>query len=516
MVRNRLLLLLSFFVFSLQAQQAYYLCYFLDKPDFNLESINPLNYLSEKSLERRAINNVDFSESDYPVYQAYLDSLKELSIPIKVTSKWFNASLVLLDSSQKVRLESKPYVDSLVLVSKYLSGSNKPKVASKLGSVVSVVGQHFINETALQSFSERGKGVKIAVFDAGFLGLNTISEFQHLFEDGRLKSFDFLDADSNVFQYHDHGTMVMSILAAENTIAPNAMYELYVTEDVSIETRVEEVYWLKAAELADSSGVNIINSSLGYSLFHNLKEEDYELTDLDGLTSIISRAANFATSKGITVVVSAGNDGEVADWGKLIVPADAFDVITVGAVGHDGIKPGFSSIGPTEDNRIKPEIMALGVDVEVINKNGSKTTANGTSFSAPAVAGVSALLLQQNKNRTREQIKERIVKSGNIYPDSNSEYGYGILDFGKLMGIPKAASGENTYSFSIQNDAINFVNPNKEKISIGVYSIDGKVYYQNSGIESLFVVPFPIVSTLVIVKVVSESGTDTFLLPTIR
>lgn len=515
MVVSRVILFLLLIPMVSFGQQAYYLCYFSDKPTFQLATVKPQNYLSQKSINRRNKNGIAFTQEDYPVHQPYLDEVKAMDISIKVTSKWFNAVLVLVSETQKTDLEAKQFVDSLVLVSRLLEGSSKAPTPARTFEKHSSIGEHFINDNSFKGYVNRGEGVKIAVFDGGFLGVNQLAAFQHLFDDERVKGIDLLVNGKNAYQYNDHGTQVLSVLAAEEGLVPQANYELYVTEDVDIESRVEEMYWLRAAEMSDSSGVDIINSSLGYSLFHDLAEEDYKLSDLDGKTSIITKAANFATSKGITVVTSVGNEGKEITWNKMNMPADAFDVISVGAVDRSGVRADFSSIGPTADQRIKPEIMALGVAVNVLDDKGS-TTAGGTSFSAPAISGVCALLLQQNPELTREEIKKLIIKAGDKYPQSDNEYGFGVLDFQLLMN--EVSPNEFQYDFYFTNDGrdINFFNPEEEKLTVGLYTLDGKVFYQESSSEALITLNYPTTSPYVILKVVSEETSSTFFLPRIK
>lgn len=510
MAVTRVIFLLLLTTVCSSAQQAYYLCYFSDKPTFQVATIQPENYLSQQSINRRNKNGVLFSEEDYPVHQPYLDEVKAMGIPIKITSKWFNAALVLAYESQKTNLEAKVFVDSLVLVSRLLKGLNNEPPPTRVQSS-GKMGEHVLNEESLFAYFNRGKGVKIAVFDAGFQGVNNHDAFKPLFEDGRISGENLLAKGSNVYQYSDHGTQVLSILAATEGVVPQADYELYVTEDVSVETRVEEVYWLRAAEMADSSGVDIINSSLGYSLFHDLAEEDYQLADLDGKTSIITRAANMATARGITVVTSVGNEGAEQGWDKMIMPGDAFDVITVGGVNQDGVRADFSSLGPTADNRIKPEIMALGVGVKVLDKRGW-TTANGTSFSAPAISGVCALLLQQNPTLTREKIKQLIIQSGNrLSPDH--EYGYGVLDFELLMSKVPPKVFNPVFYFSENGTQINFLNAEKQTLVFGMYTFDGKVYYQGSSSDALITFPRPKNIPFLILKVVTASGYTNYCFP---
>jgi hypothetical protein len=215
-----------------------------------------------------------------------------------------------------------------------------------------------------------GQGVMIAILDSGFPGVNTMAPFQPIFLAGQVSmTTDFLTNSGNVYQFYDHGTTVFSVIAAEAAGfmggATKASYLLFATEDAFSEYRVEEYNWLFAAERADSAGADIIQSSLGYSTFDD-PQMDYPLSALNGNTTVVSKAAGHARDRGIIVVSSAGNEGNSA-WRYITPPADVPSILSVGAVNLSGAKVSFSSVGPTADNRIKPDIVALGLNVSAIN-----------------------------------------------------------------------------------------------------------------------------------------------------
>jgi subtilisin family serine protease len=189
----------------------------------------------------------------------------------------------------------------------------------------------------------------------------------------------------------------------------------------------EEDYWAAAVEFADSAGVDIINSSLGYHRFDDATQ-NYRYCDLDGNTAMISRTASMLARKGIILVNSAGNDG-LGTWKKINVPADARDIITVGAVSANGDNAAFSAIGPTTDGRVKPDVMAMGSPTSVITGRGSISKDIGTSFSAPLVAGMIACLWQAFPDKTALQIIEMVRKGGNRADCPDNILGYGIPDF---------------------------------------------------------------------------------------
>ena len=209
--------------------------------------------------------------------------------------------------------------------------------------------------------------------------------------------------------------------------APDASYYLFRTEDAATENPVEESYWVEAAEKADSLGVDVINTSLGYFEFDNAAY-NHTYNDMDGKTAFMTRGAEIAFSRGMIVVASAGNEGATANP-HIAVPADGISVLTVGAVTSTRTVTSFSSIGPSFDGRVKPDVMAQGQAVVLSDSAGNIVTANGTSFSSPITAGMVACLWQAFPNKTNKEIKDLIVKSADRYTVPDNQYGYGIPDF---------------------------------------------------------------------------------------
>jgi subtilisin family serine protease len=278
-----------------------------------------------------------------------------------------------------------------------------------------------------------GENIVMAIFDSGFSNADKQTYFKHLFENGQiLDTYDFVMNEKSVYEDDDHGRMVLSCIAAWQKglivgTAPKAQFYLFRTEDASSEFMIEEYNWLAAAERADSLGVDIISSSLGYSNFDD-KTTSYKLSDLDGKTAISTRAAEIASQKGIVVVTSAGNEGARA-WGKIIAPADAASVLAIGAVKESGKIAYFSSRGNTADGRIKPDVVAMGLYTTVGSNDSDVTTASGTSFSCPLTAGLVAGFWQANPHLSARQVVEYIRRSGNQYAKPDSVYGYGLVNF---------------------------------------------------------------------------------------
>jgi hypothetical protein len=244
---------------------------------------------------------------------------------------------------------------------------------------------------------------------------------------------DFVEGDEFVYEASSHGTQVLSCMAANLPYlvmgtAPGASYYLFKTEDVGSEFKIEEFNWVAAVEYADSLGVDVINSSLGYTSFND-ESMNYKYEDLNGKTGICSRGADIAVEKGMLVVNSAGNEGD-GSWKYIGTPADGINVISVGAVKSNGSRASFSSYGPTPDGRIKPNVSAQGSRAVVAAMKGyAVTTTDGTSFSSPIMAGMVTTLWSAFPDKTNWEIKDAIEASGNQSMQPDSSLGFGIPDF---------------------------------------------------------------------------------------
>jgi serine protease AprX len=284
-----------------------------------------------------------------------------------------------------------------------------------------------------------GDNILVAVLDGGFRGVDTAPYFKHLFENQQyIDGYDFVGNNSNIFRYGQHGTEALSCIVGYEAgkleaAAYGADVMLYVTEDGSSEYRIEEYNWLFAAERADSVGAHIISTSLGYTTFDD-NTMNYTYNDLNGETTVITQAANMATAVGIVCVASAGNEGAYS-WKYVSAPADAPDILAVGAVSLNQSRVSFSSIGPTVDGRIKPEVSALGLQTVVGDASGNITTANGTSFAAPLVTGLVAGFWQAHPQLTNLEVMENIKASGSTSIAPNNEIGYGVPDFNRATEI---------------------------------------------------------------------------------
>ena len=424
MIQKYILILAFFFLtLSLYSQEKYWV-FLTDKDGVEF---NPYEYFDAKAIKRRIINNVPIDDiSDYPLNQSYISQIRPIVDSVGFQTRWFNAVLVWANEEQ-IR-----DVEHLIFVRK----TQKLELTSQLAEIKikeRFVKSDFDNIRNKQISSLEGdlfmpqkidgKGVRIAIFDGGFPNVDVNEGFAHIRDKKRIiATYDFTSNKEYVYHSNTHGTMVLSNIAGlykekKLGLATQAEFLLAKTE-INTEPFAEEEYWLAAVEWADKNGADIINSSLGYTHQRYFREQ------MDG-SSLVARAGNMAFDKGILVVNAAGNEGEQSFWKYIGTPADAEHVLSIG-----GIDPftdyhiSFSSYGPTADGRMKPNVSAMGEAV-VISKYGV-STASGTSFASPLVAGFAACVLQMNPNYTVKELFEEIQKSANLYPYYDYAHGYGI------------------------------------------------------------------------------------------
>jgi subtilisin family serine protease len=222
--------------------------------------------------------------------------------------------------------------------------------------------------------------------------------------------------------------------------APEAEYYLFKTEVNGSELPVEEDYWVAAVEYADSLGVDIVSTSLGYFTFNTKPEWNHSPSELDGQTAPASRAAAMAAYKGMILCLAAGNEGN-KDWKMITFPSDADNILTVGAIASDSTLASFSSQGYIRGGKVKPDIVAMGLNAAVWGANGKRTDGRGTSFSCPIISGLTASLWQALPELNSLQLMDLIRKSANRYQNPDDKYGYGIPDFFKAY-----TDGKNGFS----------------------------------------------------------------------
>ncbi len=401
------------------------------------------------------MQGIALDSSDLPVNADYVAQLVAAGAKVYYTSRWLNAVMVDGDQDANAYL-ALDFVDQVELIKPTRSGGGRREGndggAAYAGQVASsstknaeaqllnVLQNEMLGIDAMHQAGYTGKGISVAVFDGGFKGVDTISYFRHLYENGQMiPGYDFVGNSPNVYRYGQHGTEALSCIAAyQPGVLEAGAYEanimLCITEESGSEYRVEEYNWLFAAEMADSAGIDIISTSLGYTTFDD-PAMNYNYQDLDGNTAAITRAVNLAAQKGILCVISAGNEG-AGRWRYVSPPADAIDVLSVGAVSSSGDRVSFSSFGPTADGRVKPDVSALGLQTVVVNARGDVVRSNGTSFSAPLITGLTAGVWEAFHNETNLEIIERIRLAGNTSLAPNNELGYGIPTFPATLLVP--------------------------------------------------------------------------------
>lgn len=522
-MKKLLLFLFLTTFFQLTAQEDAWV-FLKDKPNQASFLENPLTMLSQRALDRRNRLNIPLDVKDVPVDENYYNQLKnDVNIIVLAKSKWLNAihvqgNIVALNNL----LSTYTFIDYIEFANKSLNLSERSKGKAitpnhynkfKELSTDVVYGAtdnqiKMLHGDYLHAQGLTGAGQIIAIIDAGFPNVNTLDAFKRIRDKNQiLGGYDFVERSNDFYTGNSHGTSVLSTIGGyiENDYlgaAPDASFYLFRTENASVEIPLEETLWVEAAERADSLGVDVINTSLGYTTFDN-SNYNYTYADLDGKTTFISRGAEIGASRGLLLVNSVGNDGDKT-WKYMGAPADAASVISIGAVDASGNIAGFSSFGPTADGRIKPEILAQGKNPAIINYLSGEvsTFSSGTSFSSPIMAGLIACLNQNesfllktsskaNTNNFNTYLKQAVFESADKFNNPTDQYGYGIPNFEIAL---------NSYMASLsvlENTVINlnvYPNPVKDQFlittditsnfTIEIYSVLGKKVFEKVGLNS--------------------------------
>ena len=436
--------LLAWMVLSASAERAYkYRVSLKDKEGTAYSVSRPEEFLSERAIERRNRQSLPVDETDLPVSALYIKELQGLGAKLVITSKWNNTVVVeVTDTLLMDEVKEMPFVlqvkkvwtqpDEIPLRNK----DRKKEVTNK----VKKTGHHYgpalrqINihgGDSLHAVGFTGKGMHVAVIDAGFYNADHIKLFKNM---DLLGTRDFVNPHSDIYEENSHGMKVLSCMAANMKdvfvgTAPEASYWLLRSEDQDTEQPVEEDYWAAAIEFADSVGVDVVNTSLGYYHFDE-GYGGYRYRDLDGHCSLMSHSASLAADKGMVVVCSAGNSG-VGAWKKITPPADAEHVITVGALTKGLKNADFSSVGHTSDGRVKPDVMAIGVNSVVSGTDGTVSRADGTSFASPTLCGVVTCFWQACPWLTAKEVVKAVQQAGDRVDFPDNVYGYGMPNLWK-------------------------------------------------------------------------------------
>lgn len=453
--------------------------YFNDKPNADTYLANPLTMLSQRSLDRRATQGISLDTKDAPIEQGFIDQIAALgTVEVMAKSKWLNAIHVRGSQSEINALSTLNFVDHVQFANAALNPAGKPRRTNTSHTTAKTLETQIdfpygnsanqiemLNGQFLHQQGYTGQGKIVAVLDAGFPGVNTVQPFKRLRDNNQiLGGYNFVDRNEDIYTRSSHGTMVLSTMGGyvQNQLvgtAPDASYYLFITEDINGENPIEESLWVEAAERADSLGVDVVNTSLGYFGYEN-PDYSYTYEDMDGQTTFSARGANIAFTRGMIMVVSAGNSGNSSDP-YIATPADAIHAFTIGAVDAFGDHASFSSIGPSFDGRVKPDVDAQGQSSVVANPAGAVVTASGTSFSGPIMAGMVASFWQAYPQLTNAQVMQVIKESANLYNSPTDEMGYGIPDFMLALDLASLSAAEVDPS-----QFVVFPNPARDRVSV--------------------------------------------------
>lgn len=401
-----------------------YWVFFKDK---NGSAFDPYVYFDAKAIERRFVINYCLDDpSDFPISPAYIETVACAADSVIGESRWFNAVAVRRPDIEKIK--RLPFVNSV-----------REIIYTRRSSICAFndeISERYSFEVLMEKQKERmgglffereninGKGVRVAVFDAGFTGVDKHAAFSRIRKEKRIiKTYDFVKKKNDVYNYDTHGAMAFSAIGGEHEgrpigLATGAEFLLARTELSDEEPFSEELNWLAAAEWADKLGADVINSSLGYT------DDRYTYKDMNGHNVFVTRAANLAVAKGMLVVNAAGNEGSNG-WKYVAAPADGDSVLAVGGIDPLSDKRiSFSSIGPTFDNRLKPNVCAYGVVAVCGGKDC--IMGPGTSFSCPLVTGFAACVKQKYPQASAMELFRIIEKSGDLYPYFDYAFGFGV------------------------------------------------------------------------------------------
>jgi len=492
-----------------------YLVLFKDKNNSPFSINKPEAFLSSKSIERRKKMNIAIQAQDLPVNPSYLDQLKSSGATLIFPLKWINGALIQLKPSELAKMLKMDNVKGLYwnfpadssannqIKSTANSGTKLSNADPDYGSSLTQLSQLGIDVMHSKGF--RGENTLITLLDNGFLNADQVPYLQAIFTEKRvLGTLTTSPSLKSVYEGGSHGTNVLSTIAGQSPgklfgTAYLANFAMVQTEEDNSELIVEEANWLRGAEWADSLGTDVLSSSLGYSEFDNLKQ-NHTYADMNGRTTLVSKAAVWASQKGIICTISAGNEGTNA-WKYISAPADADSILSVGAVDRSGLKASFSSLGPSFDKRIKPDVSSMGLGTVVGSTTGTIATSNGTSFSAPLMAGFAAGMVQANPRNSSWQIMDAIRKSGNQASKPDNLLGYGIPNFLKATTLLNPILGvEPIRELSIRvypnpvkiGEKINIDLPEEMDLKLEIFNVQGiilKTLFLKQTHEEIFLPP---------------------------
>ena len=477
------------------AQSELVFVYFNNKPNKAAFYANPLSELTQKALNRRTALGIALNDQDAPIEQTYIQNLQNLGFTITDYSKWLNGVAVNANQAQVDLIKAQPFVQSVESFAKNSSLVLKTQNFNKwesfeqnqktltlfdYGTGSEQIDQ--INLRPLHLAGYTGTGITIAVIDTGFPSVNTGTAFSRLWTNNKIKGgYDFVTKSTNIYDItlNPHGTVILGAIGGyiqDSFVgsAPDADFYLYRSENTAVEIPEEEIYWIEAAEEADRKGVDMITTSLGYATFDDPKYS-YTYAQMNGTTSFIGRASQIAVSKGIFVLIAAGNSG-LQPWHYIMTPADNPQVFSIGAVDSAGLSSDFSSYGPNSMGVIKPDASTRGTMAMSVN-DGSTLAVSGTSIATPIAAGGVACLMQAFPTMSRETIKTQLRQTASLFPSHTDQMGFGILNFGSFYN-----SVLNTSDLVKKEKIAIFPNPVKSILNIATEGeVSSLEIYDNLG-----------------------------------
>ena len=460
-----------------QSQDAW--VFFADKENVEASLADPILIMTQEAIDRKTLQGTPIDERDVPVNENYITQIKNIyGITVRSKSKWMNCIYVIGDQYNIESLLDFSFVTDVEYADKSLNlfpgGPIENKFALEeasqninynYGAAANQI--EMLSGDYLHELDYTGEGMIVAVLDAGFPSIDTNPGFQKMRDENRiLGTYDFEARIENVNGTSSHGFNTSSDIGGflqDEFVgtAPQASFYFFVTEYTPSETPVEEAWWVEALERSDSLGVDVVNTSLGYRGYDN-PNYDHSYEDLDGQTTFSARGANIAFDKGMILVTSAGNSGNT-DFPTVGTPGDSPGTLTIGAVNSNGNYASFSSIGPTVDGRVKPDLMAQGVSAAVINTGGNVDFSSGTSFSSPIMAGAVTCLWQSRPEVPNGYIMQIVRESANLYNNPTDQMGYGIPNFENAYAALQELGFED--EFLMSNFAL-YPNPVTSKINI--------------------------------------------------
>src|SRR5688572_14561978 len=460
-MKNFSFLFFFVFLFSIEtgAQLSRYIVQLKHKGATAYSLANPSPYLSQRTIDRRARYNISVDSTDLPVPSSYISQLQSIpNVTVLNTSRWLNAvTIQTTDANALAAINALPFVQntSAIAAKKIANAENKfrenivslPGISERPGEIKtdyfdygssSYNEIHLHNGEFLHNIGLRGQQMQVAMLDGGYFKYTSLKAFDSVNANAQvLSTWDFVAGHASVTEDHAHGMQCFSTIAANIPgqfigKAPKASFHLFRTEDVSSEYPIEEFNWACGAERADSTGADVISSSVGYGYGFSDPVPDYPYSDLNGDITKSARAADLAAKKGLLVFNAAGNSGNDY-WRMITTPADGNSVVAVGAVSASGTVGSFSSYGPSADGRIKPDIASIGVSAMLQAADNTIFASNGTSFACPNMAGLATCLWQGFPEFNNMRIVRALKEAGSIYSSPNDRIGYGIPDMKKAF-----------------------------------------------------------------------------------